>query len=118
VRLLGTPRDAAGEWTYYGCMLDGLEGMDSQRQNRVHHRFHDEKPEKFQSMAAGLWRSHPSDGGRGGAARPMLKKATSTIPMGSGTSPLRSGASCRRHPPIPAATPRVSNHLAELAARG
>src|SRR6202035_1039733 len=73
---------ADGEWPYYGCLLEGLEELGySQGKIELIHRFPDEKPEKFQSMAAELVALAPDVlVGIGGAA-PYVKKATSTIPM-------------------------------------
>jgi putative ABC transport system substrate-binding protein len=44
-----------GEWPYYGCLRDGFEEVGySQGKIDLIHRFPDEKPERFQSMAAEL----------------------------------------------------------------
>ena len=55
VGVLWHAADADGEWPYYGCLLDGFEELGyRQRKIELIHRFPDEKPEKFQSMAAEL----------------------------------------------------------------
>src|SRR6202035_190929 len=73
---------ADGEWPYYGCLLEGLEELGySQGKIELIHRFPDEKPEKFQSMAAELVALAPDVLVGVGGAAPYVKKATSTIPM-------------------------------------
>jgi putative ABC transport system substrate-binding protein len=74
--------DADGEWPYYGCLLEGFEEHGySQGKVEFIHRFPDEKPEQFQSMAAELVALAPDVLVGVGGAAPYLKKATSTIPM-------------------------------------
>ena len=82
VGVLWHAADADGEWPYYGCLLDGFEELGYGR-GRIEfiHRFPDEKPEKFQSMAAELVALTPDVLVGVGGAAPYLKKATSTIPM-------------------------------------
>ena len=55
VGVLWHAADADGEWPYYGSLLDGFEEL-GYRQGKIEliHRFPDEKPEKFQSMAPEL----------------------------------------------------------------
>jgi ABC-type uncharacterized transport system substrate-binding protein len=74
--------DAGGEWPYYGCLLDGFEelGYSGQKIELIH-RFPDERPERFQSMAAELVALAPDVLVGVGGAAPYVKRATSTIPM-------------------------------------
>jgi putative tryptophan/tyrosine transport system substrate-binding protein len=82
VGVLWHAADAAGEWPYYGCLLDGFEELGySHGEIELIHRFPDEKPEKFQSMAAELVALAPDVLVGVGGAAPYVKKATSTIPM-------------------------------------
>jgi putative ABC transport system substrate-binding protein len=82
VGVLWHAADADGEWPYYGCLLDGFEELGySQGKIELIHRFPDEKPEKFQSMAAELIALAPDVLVGVGGAAPYVKKATSTIPM-------------------------------------
>jgi ABC-type uncharacterized transport system substrate-binding protein len=82
VGVLWHAADADGEWPYYGCLLDGFEELGySQGKIELIHRFPDEKPEKFQSMAAELVALAPDVLVGVGGAAPYVKKATSTIPM-------------------------------------
>jgi putative ABC transport system substrate-binding protein len=82
VGVLWHAADADGEWPYYGCLLDGLEELGySQGKIELIHRFPDEKPEKFQSMAAELVALAPDVLVGVGGAAPYVKKATSNIPM-------------------------------------
>ncbi len=74
VGVLWHAADADGEWPYYGCLLEGFEELGI-------HRYPDEKPEKFQSMAAELVALAPDVLVGVGGAAPYVKKATSTIPM-------------------------------------
>ena len=82
VGVLWHAADADGEWPYYGCLLDGFEELGYGR-GRIEfiHRFPDERPEKFQSMAAELVALTPDVLVGVGGAAPYVKKATSTIPM-------------------------------------
>jgi putative tryptophan/tyrosine transport system substrate-binding protein len=82
VGVLWHAADKDGEWPYYGCLLDGFEelGYTSGKIELVH-RFPNEEPEKFQSMAAELVALAPDVLVGVGGAAPYLKKATSTIPM-------------------------------------
>jgi putative tryptophan/tyrosine transport system substrate-binding protein len=74
--------DADGEWPYYGCLLDGFAELGyGTRKIELIHRFPDEKPEKFQSMAAELVTLAPDVLLGVGGAAPYVKKATSTIPI-------------------------------------
>ena len=82
VGVLWHAADADGEWPYYGCLLDGFEELGyGQRKIELIHRFPDEKPEKFQSMAAELVALAPDVLVGVGGAAPYVKKATSSIPM-------------------------------------
>jgi putative ABC transport system substrate-binding protein len=82
VGVLWHAADADGEWPYYGCLLDGFEELGySQKKIELIHRFPDEKPEKFQSMAAELVALAPDVLVGVGGAAPYVKKATSTMPM-------------------------------------
>ena len=82
VGVLWHAADKDGEWPYYGCLLDGFEelGYTSGKIELIH-RFPDEKPELFQSMAAELVALAPDVLVGVGGAAPYVKKATSTIPM-------------------------------------
>jgi putative ABC transport system substrate-binding protein len=74
--------DTDGEWPYYGCLLDGFAELGyGTRKIDLIHRFPDEKPEKFQSMAAELVALAPDVLVGVGGAAPYVKKATSTIPI-------------------------------------
>src|ERR1700722_9136406 len=76
VGVLWHAADAAGEWPYYGCLLDGFEELGySHGKIELIHRFPDEKPEKFQSMAAEPVALPPQVLGGAGAAAPYVKKA-------------------------------------------
>jgi putative ABC transport system substrate-binding protein len=82
VGVLWHAADADGEWPYYGCLLEGFEELGySQGKIELIHRFPDERPEKFQSMAAELVALAPDVLVGVGGAAPYVKKATSTIPM-------------------------------------
>jgi putative ABC transport system substrate-binding protein len=82
VGVLWHAADADGEWPYYGCLLEGFGELGySQGKIELIHRFPDEKPEKFQSMAAELVALAPDVLMGVGGAAPYVKKATSTIPM-------------------------------------
>src|ERR1035437_9950136 len=82
VGVLWHAADADGEWPYYGCLLEGFEELGySHGKIELIHRFPDEKPEKFQSMAAELVALAPDLLVGVGGAAPYVKKATSTIPM-------------------------------------
>jgi putative ABC transport system substrate-binding protein len=82
VGVLWHAADADGEWPYYGCLHDGFEelGYTSGKIELID-RFPNEKPEKFQSMAAELVALAPDVLIGVGGAAPYVKKATSTIPM-------------------------------------
>jgi putative ABC transport system substrate-binding protein len=82
VGVLWHAADADGEWPYYGCLLEGFEELGyGQGKIELIHRFPDERPEKFQSMAAELVALAPDVLVGVGGAAPYVKKATSTIPM-------------------------------------
>ena len=82
VGVLWHAADADGEWPYYGCLLDGFEELGYGRGKiEFIHRFPDEKPEKFQSMAAELAALAPNVLVGVGGAAPYVKKATSTVPI-------------------------------------
>jgi putative ABC transport system substrate-binding protein len=82
VGVLWHAADPDGEWPYYGCLLEGFEELGyGQGKIEFIHRFPDEKPEKFQSMAAELVALAPDVLVGVGGAAPYVKKATSTIPM-------------------------------------
>jgi putative ABC transport system substrate-binding protein len=82
VGVLWHAADEDGEWPYFGCLHDGFEelGYGSSKIELIH-RFPNEKPEKFQSMAAELVALAPDVLVGVGGAAPYVKKATSTIPM-------------------------------------
>jgi putative tryptophan/tyrosine transport system substrate-binding protein len=82
VGVLWHAADTDGEWPYYGCLLDGFAELGyGTRKIEFIHRFPDEKPEKFQSMAAELVALAPDVLVGVGGAAPYVKKATSTIPI-------------------------------------
>ena len=82
VGVLWHASNADGEWPYYGHLIEGFEELGySQGKIKLIHRFPDEKPEKFQSMAAELVGLAPDVLVGVGGAAPYVKKATSTIPM-------------------------------------
>jgi ABC-type uncharacterized transport system substrate-binding protein len=82
VGVLWHAADKDGEWPYYGCLLDGFQELGyGQGKIELIDRFPDEKPEKFQSMAAELVALAPDVLVGVGGAAPYVKKATSTIPM-------------------------------------
>lgn len=74
--------NADGKWPYYGCLLDGFEELGyTPGKIELIHRFPDEKPDKFKSMAAELVALSPDVLVGVGGAAPYVKQATSTIPM-------------------------------------
>ena len=74
--------DAEGETPYFGSLLEGFDSLGyTQGKIELIHRFPDEKPERFQSMAAELVALAPDVLVGVGGAAPYVKKATSTIPM-------------------------------------
>ena len=82
VGVLWHAADREGEWPYYGCLLEGFGELGySKGKIELIHRFPDEKPERFQSMAAELVALGPDVLVGVGGAAPYVKKATSTIPM-------------------------------------
>jgi len=82
VGVLWHAADADGEWPYYGCLLDGFGelGYGSGKIDFIH-RFPNEKPDKFQSMAAELVALAPDVLIGVGGAAPYVKKSTSDIPV-------------------------------------
>jgi putative ABC transport system substrate-binding protein len=82
VGVLWHAADTDGEWPYYGCLLDGFAELGyGPRKIEFIHRFPDERPEKFQSMAAELVALAPDVLVGVGGAAPSVKKATPTIPI-------------------------------------
>jgi len=82
VGVLWHAADSAGETPYFGCLLDGFDELGYVKGKiELIHRFPDEKPERFQSMAAELVALSPDVLVGVGGAAPYVKKATSTIPM-------------------------------------
>jgi putative ABC transport system substrate-binding protein len=82
VGVLWHAADKDGEWPYYGCLLDGFQELGyTEGKIELIHRFPNEKPEQFQSMAAELVALAPDVLVGVGGAAPYVKKATSTIPM-------------------------------------
>src|SRR6478672_574117 len=74
--------DIEGETPFFGALLEGFEELGyGQGKIDLIHRFPDEKPEKFQTMAAELVALAPDVLVGVGGAAPYVKKATSTIPM-------------------------------------
>ena len=71
------------ETPYFQSLAEGFRqlGYIEDRTLTLEHRFPDEKPELFASMAAELVASKPDVVVGVGSAAPYLKKATSTIPM-------------------------------------
>jgi putative ABC transport system substrate-binding protein len=82
VGVLWHAADTDGEWPYYGCLLDGFAELGyASGKIELIHRFPDEKPEKFRSMAAELVALAPDVLVGVGGAAPYVKQATLTIPM-------------------------------------
>jgi putative ABC transport system substrate-binding protein len=74
--------DPEGETPYFGSLLEGFDSLGyTQGKIELIHRFPDEKPERFQNMAAELVALAPDVLVGVGGAAPYVKKATSTIPM-------------------------------------
>jgi putative tryptophan/tyrosine transport system substrate-binding protein len=74
--------NANGEWPFYGRLLDGFEELGyGKGKIELIHRFPDEKPANFQSMAAELVALAPDVLVGVGGAAPYVKQATSTIPI-------------------------------------
>ena len=82
VGVLWHAADADGEWPYYGCLLDGF-GELGYAPGKIDfiHRFPNEKPDKFHSMAAELVALAPDVLVGVGGAAPYVRKATSDIPV-------------------------------------
>src|ERR1700752_3920482 len=76
VGVLWHAADKDGEWPYYGCLLDGFEelGYTSGKIELIH-RFPNEKPELFQSLAAELVSLAPAVLIGVGGAAPYCKRA-------------------------------------------
>ena len=82
VGVLWHAADADGEWPYYGCLLDGFGELGyAPGKIDLIHRFPNEKPDKFQSMAAELVALAPDVLVGVGGAAPYVGKATSDIPV-------------------------------------
>jgi putative ABC transport system substrate-binding protein len=83
VGVLWHAANIAEETPYYQSLLEGFAqlGYVDERAITLEHRFPDEKPELFTSMAAELVAMKPDVVVGVGSAAPYLKKATSTIPM-------------------------------------
>ena len=82
VGVLWHAADADGEWPYYGCLLDGFGELGyAPGKIELIHRFPNEKPDKFQSMAAELVALAPDVLVGVGGAAPYVGKATSDIPV-------------------------------------
>ncbi len=82
VGVLWHAADQDGEWPYYGCLLDGFAELGYIKGKiELIHRFPNERPDKFQSMAAELVALAPDVLVGVGGAAPYVKKATSDIPM-------------------------------------
>lgn len=95
------------ETPYYQALLEGFRhlGYVEERTIVLEHRFPDEKPELFASMAAALVSLNPDVVVGVGSAAPYLKRATSTIPMVFMYIPEPIGAGWSRASGAPAATP-------------
>jgi putative ABC transport system substrate-binding protein len=82
VGVLWHAADQDGEWPYYDCLLDGFAELGYIKGKiELIHRFPNEKPDNFQSMAAELVGLAPNVLVGVGGAAPYVKKATSDIPM-------------------------------------
>jgi len=83
VGVLWHAANIAEETPYYQSLLEGFAqlGYVGERAITLEHRFPDEKPELFTSMAAEVVALKPDVVVGVGSAAPYLKKATSTIPM-------------------------------------
>jgi len=74
---------AEEEQPYYGAIIDGFAqlGYVEARTIKLEHRFPDEKPELFKSMAAELVALKPDVLMGGAISSSYLKDATSTVPI-------------------------------------
>jgi putative tryptophan/tyrosine transport system substrate-binding protein len=82
VGVLWHAADKDDEWPYYGCLLDGFQELGyGQGKIELIHRFPNEEPDKFRSMAAELVALAPDVLIGVGGAAPYVKQATATIPM-------------------------------------
>jgi putative tryptophan/tyrosine transport system substrate-binding protein len=73
---------ADGEAPYFGSLIEGFEGLGySKNKIEFEHRFPNEKPELFQSMAAELVALKPDVLVAVGGAAPYAKRATATFPI-------------------------------------
>jgi putative tryptophan/tyrosine transport system substrate-binding protein len=82
VGVLWHAANADGETPYYGCLLDGFQSLGyADGKIELIHRYPNEKPELFRSMAAELASLSPDVLVGVGGAAPYVKQATSTIPM-------------------------------------
>jgi ABC-type uncharacterized transport system substrate-binding protein len=71
-----------GEVPYFGSLLEGFAQLGyTEGKIELIHRFPDEKPERFRSMAAELVALSPDVLVGVGGAAPYVRQATSTIPM-------------------------------------
>src|ERR1700758_3334817 len=74
VGVLWHAADKDGEWPYYGCLLDGFQELGYASGNiELIHRFPNEKPEQFQSLAAELVAFAPDVLVGVGGAAPYVK---------------------------------------------
>jgi putative ABC transport system substrate-binding protein len=82
IAVLWHANSAEGEAPYFGVLMEGFESLGyTAGKAHFEHRFPDEKPELFQSMAAELVAMEPDVLVAVGGAAPYAKKATATIPI-------------------------------------
>src|SRR4051812_12441253 len=82
VGILWHAGNAAEEAPYFGALIEGFRQMGyPEGRISLEHRFADENPELFKSMAAELVSSKPDVLVGVGGAAPYLIKATTTIPI-------------------------------------
>jgi len=82
IAVLWHAASADGEAPYFGSLIEGFEGLGyTKGKIEFEHRFPNEKPELFQSMAAELVASEPDVLVAVGGAAPYAKRATATLPI-------------------------------------
>jgi putative ABC transport system substrate-binding protein len=82
IAVLWHAASADGEAPYFGSLVEGFEKLGyTEHKIEFVHRFPNEKPELFSSMAAELVASEPDVLIAVGGAAPYAKRATATIPI-------------------------------------
>ncbi len=82
IAVLWHAASADGEAPYFGSLIEGFEGLGyTKGKIEFEHRFPNEKPELFQSMAAELVALEPDVLVAVGGAAPYAKRATATLPI-------------------------------------